>query len=339
MSEDEVNSEERSALEWLSQRYPDSPRKRLKEWFAKGRIQLNGVIIKKSHERMSDPGEQLSIVNMQAPIFFRRMPTRIHAQLNLLYIDHSLAILNKGAGLLSMPLPGSAQPSALTLLGDFLQGKGAIDLDRQRGVNRKRLIPLPVHRLDQYTSGLICIAMNPEARESLVQQVRSHSFLREYLAIGEGELAQKRGQWRSWFRLDDEGMHQSVFETEEPGTTEAISDYEVVAEYSWPTAVKGKRRVMSKLRLRLETGLKHQLRIHAAEAGVPLLGDRHYHPDYKAALEKKSKMPFDVQRQALHASSLGLVHPETGKLQRFNCKFPGDLSKLEAALSAKAHGQ
>lgn len=332
-------SEERSVLEWLSQRYPDSPRKRIKEWFAKGRVQLDGVIIRKSHKRISDPGEQLSIVNAQAPVFFRRMPIRIHAQLNLLYIDHSLAILNKGAGLLSVPLPDGAQPSAFTLLGNFLQGQGATDLDRQRGVNRKRLIPLPVHRLDQYTSGLICFAMNPEARESLIQQVRSHSFLREYLAIGEGELTQKRGQWRSWFRLDGEGMYQTAFETEEPGTTEAISRYEVVDEYSWPTAVKGKRRVMSKLRLRLETGLKHQLRIHAAEAGVPLLGDRHYHPDYKAAPGKKAKMPFDVQRQALHASSLGLIHPETGKLQRFNCKFPSDLNKLETALSEKAHGQ
>ena len=339
MLEDEVHVEERSALEWLSQRYPDSPRKRMKEWFAKGRIQLNGVVIKKPHERMSDPGEQLSIVNTPTPVFFRRMPTRIHAQLNLLYIDHSLAILNKGAGLLSVALPESDQPSALSLLGDFLQGKGSSDLDRQRGVNRKRLIPLPVHRLDQYTSGLICFAMNPKARESLVQQVRSHSFLREYLAIGEGELAQKRGQWRSWFILDDEGMYQSIFETKEPGATEAISHYEVVAEYSWPTAVKGKRRVISKLRLRLETGLKHQLRIHTAKAGVPLLGDRHYHPDYKAARENKTKMPFDMQRQALHASSLGLVHPETGQLKRFNCKFPRDLIELEAALSTKAQDQ
>ena len=338
MLEDEAHSEEKSVLEWLSRRYPDSPRKRLKEWFAKGRIQLNGRVIKKSHELMSDPGEQLSIGNTQAPIFFRRMPTRIHAQLNLLYIDHSLAILNKGAGLLSVPLPDGSQSSALTLLENFLQGKGAVDLDRQRGVNRKRLIPLPVHRLDQYTSGLICFAMNPDARESLIKQVRSHSFLREYLAIGEGELTQKRGQWRSWFRLDDEGMYQNVFKIKEPDTTEAISHYEVVAEYAWPTAVKGKLRVMSKLRLRLETGLKHQLRIHAAGAGVPLLGDRHYHPDYKAMLGKKAKMPFGIQRQALHASSLGLVHPETGKLQRFNCKIPGDLKQLEATLIEKAHG-
>lgn len=339
MSDQEDQLEVKPALEWLSARYPDSPRKRLKDWFAKGRIQLDGVVLKKPHERMADPGERLSMGEMPPPVFFRHMPTRIHAQANLLYIDGSLAIVNKGPGLLSVPVPGSNQASALTVLDRFLQGKGAAELDRQRGVHRKRLTPLPVHRLDQYTSGIICFAMNPKAREHLVRQVRDHTFLREYLALGDGQLQRKRGEWRSWFCLDEEGMHQTVTETEVPGSTEAISRYEVVDELSWPTAVKGQRHVVSKLRLRLETGLKHQLRIHAANAGAPLLGDRHYHPDFVAALKNDTGMPYGVQRQALHASSLGLVHPETGKLRRFTCKFPRDLDDVELMLRAKAKGQ
>lgn len=337
------NSEDQSAakpaLEWLSERYPDSPRKRLKEWFAQGRIQLDGMVLKRPHEQITDPGDRLLIGEMLPPVFFRHMPTRIHAQANLLYIDHSLAIVNKSAGLLSVPMPGSHQVSALSVLETFLQGKGANELDRQRGVRRKGLIPLPVHRLDQYTSGIICFAMNPTARESLVRQVRDHTFLREYMAIGDGQLTRKRGEWRSWFRLDQAGMHQTVFKTREPGTTEAISYYEMVEEYSWPTAVKGKRHVVSKLRLRLETGLKHQLRIHAADAGVPLLGDRQYHPSYKAASVNKIGMPYGLQRQALHASSLGLVHPQTGTLRRFNCKFPRDLTEIEHMMSMKAQGR
>ena len=339
MTERKDQSEVKPALEWLSQRYPDSPRKRLKDWFARGRIQLDGVVIKKPHEQMPDPGDRLSMGEPPPPVFFRNMPTRIHAQANLLYIDSSFAIVNKGAGLLSVPVPGSNQVSALSVLEKFLQGKGASELDQQKGVQRKRLVPLPVHRLDQYTSGIICFAMNPKARESLIRQVRDHTFLREYMAIGDGKLANPRGEWRSWFRLDDEGMYQTVFQTEEEGTTEAISQYEVIDEYSWPTAVKGERHTISKLRLRLETGLKHQLRIHAADAGVPLLGDRHYHPDYKSALENKAGMPYDVQRQALHASSLGLVHPETGKTRRFTCKFTRDLADLEQMLRAKSKGQ
>jgi 23S rRNA pseudouridine1911/1915/1917 synthase len=131
-------------------------------------------------------------------------------------------------------------------------------------------------------------------------------------------------------------MYQNVFENMEPGATEAISHFEVVDEYSWPTSVRGNLHFISKLRLRLETGLKHQLRIHAAQAGVPLLGDRHYHPDYETALKNKTGMPYGVQRQALHASSLGLVHPETGELRRFNCKFPRDLTELEDTMRAKS---
>jgi 23S rRNA pseudouridine1911/1915/1917 synthase len=339
MSDSENQAEVKPALEWLSERYPESPRKRLKEWFAKGRIQFDGVVLKKPHEPMSNPGERLSMGESAPVVFFRNMPTRIHAQANLLYIDSSLAIVNKSAGLLSVPVPGSQEISVLSVLEKFLQGKGADELDRQRGVQRKRLIPLPVHRLDQYTSGIICFAMNPQAREQLIKQVRDHTFLREYLAIGDGKLEKKSGEWRSWFRLDEEGMYQTVFDTEQEGSTEAISQYEVVEEYSWPTAVKGQRHTISKLRLRLETGLKHQLRIHAANAGVPLLGDRHYHPDFKAALEGKKGMPYGVERQALHASSLGLLHPVTGKLRRFNCKFTRDLADLEAMLQAKSKGQ
>lgn len=339
MSDREDEPEVKPALEWLHASYPDSPRKRLKEWFAKGRIQLDGVVLKRPHEQITDPGDRLSIGDTPPPVFFRHMPTRIHAQANLLYIDSSLAIVNKGAGLLSVPTPGTSQVSALSVLEAFLQGKGSAELDRQRGVHRKRLIPLPVHRLDQYTSGIICFAMNPKAREQLIRQVRDHTFLREYLALGDGKLKAKRGEWRSWFRLDEAGMYQTVTETQEPGSTEAISQYEVVDEMSWPTAVKGERHVVSKLRLRLETGLKHQLRIHAANAGVPLLGDRLYHPDFADALENKKGMPYGVERQALHASSLGLVHPATGKMRRFNCKFPRDLAEVELMLRDKAKGQ
>ena len=110
------------------------------------------------------------------------MPTRIHAQVNLLYIDHSLAIVNKGPGLLSVPLPGKEQPSALSVLEQYLQGKGASELDRNRA-NRKQLTPCPY--TDSINTPADCrFAMNPKAREHLIRQVRDHSFIREYLALG-----------------------------------------------------------------------------------------------------------------------------------------------------------
>ncbi len=332
------NPEEKTALEWLSRDYPDSPKKRLKQWFAQGRIQLDGQVLTKPHLCLVDPGERLLVGSAEpaAKVFFRRMPTRIHAQLNLLYIDHSLAVVNKGAGLLSVPLPGKSQPSALSVLEYYLQGNGATELDRNR-VNRKSLTPLPVHRLDQYTSGLLCFAMNAKAREHLVKQVREHSFLREYLALGDGCLEPRKGTWRSWFKLDESGMEQLVFDQPEKGAIEAVSHYEILDTIDWPVGDK-KVHTISRLRLRLETGLKHQLRIHAARAGLPLLGDRFYHPDFKKAAVQGAGPPYGCQRQALHASSIGFIHPETGKTKRFSSKFPRDLVELEQRLREKSYG-
>lgn len=321
---------EKTALEWLARDYPDSPKKRLKEWFANGRVSLDGEVITKPHLRFTDPGDRLTMGKVQAAtrVFAKRMPLRLHAQVNLLYIDNSLAIVNKGAGILSVPGgPDETQNSALKVLEKYLAG--------QAPAGKKTDIPkpLPVHRLDQYTSGLLCFAMYPAARDHLVKQVRSHSFLREYLALGDGALEEPRGQWKCWFKLDEAGLEQTVYDEPTPGATEAISDYEVLDTINWKAG--GDSRTVSRLRLRLKSGLKHQLRIHAARAGVPLLGDRHYHPDYKMAADAGSTPPHGCKRQALHASSIGFIHPETGKTKRFSSKFPRDLAELEATLRAK----
>ncbi|MCH2036159.1 MAG: RluA family pseudouridine synthase [Puniceicoccaceae bacterium] len=329
------SEEEKSALQWLAEKYPNSPKKRLKEWFANGRIQLDGAVITKPHLRLRNPQGRLLIENTvgSPKVFFKQMPTRIHAQVNLLYIDSALAIVNKGPGLLSVPLSGQSQPSALTILEKYLQGKGSVELAQNR-IKRNKLQPLPVHRLDQYTSGLLCFAMTQQAREKLVRQVREHSFLREYIGLGDGALKQKKGTWRSWFKLDEEGIHQTVYSKPFDGATEAISTYQVVDTIEWPTR-DGGTHVISRLRLRLKTGLKHQLRIHAAHANTPLLGDRHYHPDYIKAAKAGTGMPHGFKRQALHASSIGFIHPESGEMRRFNSKFPRDLSKLEENLRAR----
>jgi 23S rRNA pseudouridine1911/1915/1917 synthase len=329
-------SAEKTALEWLALRHPDSPKKRLKEWFAQGRVSLDGQVVMKPHLRLEDPGDRLRLGEggaLSAKVLFRRMPTRIHAQVNLLYIDDSLAIVNKGPGLLSVPLPGKSEPSALSLLERYLAGPE--EPGRKRAAARPTLKPLPVHRLDQFTSGLLCFAMNPQAREHLVRQVREHSFIREYLALGDGAPAQRKGTWRSWFKLDEAGMQQAVFDEPTEGATEAISHYEVLEAFSWPVGREGSHTV-SRLRLRLQTGLKHQLRIHAARGGVPLLGDRFYHPDFVAAAANGAGPPYGCRRQALHASSIGFVHPETGKTTRFSCKFPQDLAAIEQSLREKA---
>src|SRR5207237_4073890 len=191
----------------------------------------------------------------------------------------------------------------------------------------RKLQPLPVHRLDQYTSGVFCIAMNPGAREKLIEQLRAHTMKREYVAYVEGRPTTPRGTWRQWLEVSENELRQHVLAKAPAASShaqEAITHYEVMEEF--PLA--GGRGFATKLRLRLETGRKHQIRAQAAYAGLPLIGDRTYHPKYRAG--GGAIIPFP--RQALHAETLTLEHPDRpGQPMTWQANLPQDLRQLEQA--------
>ena len=154
---------------------------------------------------------------------------------------------------------------------------------------------------------------------------------RAYIAFVEGKATKSQGTWQHWLRLSANQMRQQVLAASQAGGQagfqEAITHFEVLAEYS----LRGGKGFISKLRLRLETGLKHQIRIQAAQAGVPLVGDRTYNPNYSGRTSLVPKAPF--ARQALHAIRLELEHPEQdGQRMSWTAPLPEDLRQLEAAL-------
>jgi len=153
---------------------------------------------------------------------------------------------------------------------------------------------------------------------------------REYVAFVEGHSATPKGTWRQWLELSADELRQHVVsEAQAKGgqAQEAITHYEVIAEY--PSA-EGKI-FASKLRLRLQTGRKHQIRVQAANAGLPLIGDRTYNPNYRGSAESPPTIPFP--RQALHAETLTLIHPgHPGKEMTWKAEMPKDLRQLEATL-------
>ena len=205
----------------------------------------------------------------------------------MLYLDAALAVVNKGPGLISVPAPG-CNLSALSILADFLSGKLKA---RDRGIAGKtlpppyrRLQPSPVHRLDQYTSGVFCMATNPAARHHLIEQLKAHTMKREYVAFVEGRPEAPQGAWRQWLQLSPDELRQHVISEAQAQALgdearEAITHYEVITQY----ALAGGPRFVTKLRLRLETGRKHQIRVQAAHAGLPLLGDRTYNPGFRGS--------------------------------------------------------
>jgi len=237
-----------------------------------------------------------------------------------------LAIVDKEAGLLSVPTDGQDKISAIEVLSNYLNDARGEATRRSFFGKADAVKPLPVHRLDQYTSGLLCIAMNDSARVSLIKQLRSHDFLREYIAYADGVAPTPSGSWRNYMLLDESGYNQTLVEADTSGAVEAVTHYQVEAVFE--------RHNVSKLRIRLETGLKHQIRIQAAAHDMALLGDRSYHDGTQKAVKKKgAKLPYQFKRQALHAATIGIKHPDDGHYVRFESRIPGDMQQLEVRLS------
>ena len=322
-------------LDWLLRKYPDTPKTRAKQWILAGRVSVNGVVIRKPHQTIPDPGDTLELLDRHATTLACGSGWQIHPRVSLLYLDHAFAIVNKGPGLISVPAP-NCELSALSILADFLVGKLKA---RDRSVAGRslppayrRLEPLPVHRLDQYTSGVFCIATSPAARHRLIEQLKARIMKREYVAFVEGKSGAPKGTWQNWLQLSRDEMRQHVLSdnhTNAPGpeAQEAITHYEVIAEYPF----RGGKDFVTKLRIRLETGRKHQIRVQAAFAGLPLIGDRTYNPAYRP--QTNSNPPVDFPRQALHAEVLSLEHPDQpGRRMTWTAELPKDLRQLEAAL-------
>jgi 23S rRNA pseudouridine1911/1915/1917 synthase len=301
-------------LDWLLQKHPDTPRSRAKQWIQAGRVSVQGVIIRKPHQPIPDPGNGLELRARNATTLDCGSGWQIHPRVSLLHLDAALAIVNKGPGLISVPAEDSTI-SALSILEDFLSGKlkGRDPRFALPAVYR-RLQPLPVHRLDQYTSGVFCMATNPAARQHLIDQLRAHTMKREYVAFVEGISTTSQGSWRQRLELSRDELRQHVVS----GTQSEL---------------RRDNRFITKLRLRLETGRKHQIRVQAANAGLPLVGDRTYNPG--VARPRPDKECISFPRQALHAEVLTLEHPDQpGVRMSWTAELPKDLRELETALRA-----
>lgn len=327
----EAANQKKTLLDWCVELQPDSPRKRLKAWIAAGRFCLDGQVVTRAGLMVENGQGRITFgPPNQAPSTAWGHRKRIHPKLVLVHLDADLAIVDKEAGLLSVPTQDQEKTSAIELLARYLNDARG-EATRRRFFGKADAVqPLPVHRLDQYTSGLLCVAMNPTARAHLIAQLRAHTFLREYVAYADGCADTHKGTWRHFLRLDAHKMQQQVVSESTQGAELATTHYKVEEVFQAHN--------VSRLRIRLETGLKHQIRIQAAAQGMALLGDRRYHPGTIKSLKKKGgKAPYGQLRQALHAASIGVQHPTQGDTRLFHSNVPGDLQQLEQRLSAARH--
>jgi 23S rRNA pseudouridine1911/1915/1917 synthase len=224
---------------------------------------------------------------------------RFSRELAILYEDDAVVAVNKPAGLLAVPVPGSGAPSALSLLLQDLKPR------RQRA--------LVVHRIDRFASGVLLFAKTTRDRDGLVRQFLAHTPVRQYLAVVRGHLAKKEGTLVHHFRR--EGMYQKLSTERDRKAARAELSY----------TVERSLRAAALLRVTLLTGLQNQIRVQFAALGHPVVGDRKYSPD--EASERR------IARVALHAAYLQFIHPRSGEAITIECDLPPDLRSLVQALT------
>ena len=250
-------------------------------------------------------------------------PTPAEAQpedipLDVVYEDADIIVVNKPQGMVVHPAAGNEQGTLVNALLYHCKGS----LSGVGGVER----PGIVHRIDKDTSGLLVVAKNDHAHNSLAEQLKTHSVSRVYRAIVLGNLREDRGTVHAPIGRHPVDRKRMAITRKEGEGRDAITHYEVLERYGAFTLVE----------CRLETGRTHQIRVHMASLGHPLLGDPVYGGN-GTRFEACHRKHF--HGQCLHAGELMLTHPQSGKEMHFAAPLPEDFSAIIEILRKEANGK
>lgn len=272
---------------YLSNKIEDKSRSFIQGLIDEEKVKANGKIIKSNYKiKRNDFIE----VEMPEPVELNVCPEKMN--LYILYEDEDVLVVNKDKGVVVHPAPGNYTG---TLVNGILYH--CTDLSGINGVIR----PGIVHRIDKDTSGVLVIAKNDEAHNGLAEQFKEHSIKREYYALVEGKFSNPKGTIDKPISRDKKERIKMAINSD---GKRAVTHYEVLEQYD-----KG----VSLVKCTLETGRTHQIRVHMASIGHPLVGDLVY--GYK-------RQKFNIEGQALHAKVLGFIHPRTKKYIEFTSELP-----------------
>ncbi len=233
---------------------------------------------------MIPPPEEIAVIPQEIP-------------LEILYEDEDLLVVNKPKGMVVHPAAGNYDETLVNALLYHCKGS----LSGINGVIR----PGIVHRIDKNTSGLLIVAKNDMAHQGLAEQIKAHSFTREYEALAVGHFLEKTGVINA--PIGRSKTDRKKMCVTDQNAKSAITHYEVIRQYAGLAHVK----------LILETGRTHQIRVHLAYIGHPVYGDDVY-----------GKAVKGTQGQCLHARKIGFIHPRTGEYLEFSAPAPAYFQKL-----------
>lgn len=302
---------------FLSNRIERATRNKLQQAISLGMVTVNGAPVKPNYK--IKPLDQICIYSDISPEETDVVPERM--ALDIVFEDADLMVINKPAGLVVHPGSGNYHGTLLNGVAWYLR--------EQNPLLTEEILPRfgLVHRIDKNTSGLLVLAKTDVAMRQLAKQFFDHTVKREYHALAWGDIQQDQGTI-----IAHVGRHQRFrkkFEAYPEGDygKEAITHYQVLERFGYVTL----------LRCVLETGRTHQIRVHLKHLGHPLFSDETYGGDsiVKGTVYAKYKQFVEncfaiCPRQALHAKTLGFVHPVTQKEMYFDTPLPDDMQHLIA---------
>lgn len=288
----------------LAELFPDYSRSRLQKWLRDGNVHVDGRGL-----RAKDKVKGGELIVLNAPLEVETVDRPQALPLNIVFEDSYIVVINKPAGIVVHPAAGNREG---TLLNALLHRHSELAHVPRAGI---------VHRLDKDTSGLLVVARTLEAQTHLVAQLQERSVTREYDAVVLGNVISGGTVDAPMGRHPMERKRMAV----RVEGREAITHFRVVEKF----------RAHTHLRVALDTGRTHQIRVHLAHIHFPIVGDKSYGgrvrvprqatPDLTQALR-------EFPRQALHASRLALIHPHNGKPMQWRAPLPDDMRSLLQSL-------
>lgn len=280
--------------------FPDFSRARLQSWIKSGELRVNG---EQKAPKVKLLGGELLEVSAVVEENETWEPQAI--AMDIVHEDEHILVINKPEGLVVHPAAGHADGTLLNALLHYAPGVAALP---RAGI---------VHRLDKDTTGLMVVAKSLLAHKHLVEQLQDRSMGREYEAVVTGVMTGGGTVDEPIGRHGTQRIKMSVSHSGKP----AITHYKIIKRF----------RDHTHLRLKLETGRTHQIRVHMAHLRYPIVGDPLYGGRLrlpKAAQPELVELLREFKRQALHAKKMTLIHPISGTLMQWECDLPSDMQQL-----------
>tara|TARA_B100000678_G_scaffold101999_1_gene85159 strand:- start:1015 stop:1995 length:981 start_codon:yes stop_codon:yes gene_type:complete len=317
---DENNQNKRVDV-FLSKYEKKISRTKIKNLIEKGYLEINNL-------KVLEPSKKVNIkdkIKLEVPELKKLEIKPYKYKLDIIYEDNDVMVINKPAGLVVHPGAGNFDNTLVNALINY-------DKKNLSSINGE-LRPGIVHRLDKDTSGVIIVAKNNFAHTHLSKQFNEHSIDRKYIALVWGKLRPQKGEIKTF--ITRSSKNRQLMDVSQTKGKLAITNYKTIEIYE-----NSRVPTLSLVEYRLKTGRTHQIRVHMKFKGNPILGDKSYKKKLKKLKDvdpELNEIIKKIDRQCLHAKSLGFLHPTKNQRLFFESKLPNDLHKIVKKLRSTSN--